>query len=205
MSILTKNLRAWYTGGADLESAFRFLKFRPWNPFLGKFGEEKSKLSFFLENWHKLYLENADSYSDISFLNFQPKIHFFGKFGPKKAKLSVLPENWHPWYLEDAHSYSDISFLNCQPKTRFWANLGQKMPKISDLPGIDAHCISRMDILIPTLVFWISKPKPTFRQSYTYEVKLPVSSDATTQRISRLLICFIWKLEKISKKFCKCW
>ena len=89
----------------------------------------------------------------LVFLISNQKSIFFGKFGPKKAKLSVLPENWHPWYLEDADSYSDISFLNCQPKTRFWANLGQKMPKISDLPGIDAPCISRMDILIPTLVF----------------------------------------------------
>ena len=53
------------------ESRLRLLKFRPENPFLGKFGPKKSNLSFLLENWHKWYVEDADSYFDISFLNFK--------------------------------------------------------------------------------------------------------------------------------------
>ena len=44
--ILTKNWHTWYFGGVDSESRLRFLKFRPQNPFLGKFGPKKSKLCF---------------------------------------------------------------------------------------------------------------------------------------------------------------
>ena len=59
----------WYIGGVDSES--RFLKFRPQNPFLGKFGPTNSKLSLLSENWYIWYLKDTDSYSNISFLNFK--------------------------------------------------------------------------------------------------------------------------------------
>ena len=45
LSILTKNWHTWYFGGLDSESRLRFLKFRPQNPFLDKFGPKNSKLS----------------------------------------------------------------------------------------------------------------------------------------------------------------
>ena len=114
-----------------------------------------------------------------------------GKFGQKKIKFSVLPENWHAWYLENADSYFNIYFLNFKPKTnfwgRFWADLGQKSQICSFCLKTGTHCISRMQILIPKLVFWISKPKSTRPR-----MKLPVLSDVVTQCISRVLICFIW-------------
>ena len=110
-SILTENWHTWNLGGADSESRLRFLKFRPQNTFLGKFGPTKSKLSFCMKiGTNGISGMLVGSYSNTSFLNFQPKS--LGKFGPKKSKSSVLPEKWHTWYLEDADSYSDISFLN---------------------------------------------------------------------------------------------
>ena len=57
--------------GCDSESRLRSLKFRPQNPFLGKFGSKNSKLSILSENWYTWYLKDADSYSNISFLNFK--------------------------------------------------------------------------------------------------------------------------------------
>ena len=61
----------WYIGVTDSESRLRFLKFRPENPFLGKFGTKNSKLSVLSKTWYTWYLKNADSYSSISFLNFK--------------------------------------------------------------------------------------------------------------------------------------
>ena len=41
------------------------------NPFLGKFGPEKPKLSVLPEHWHAWYPGNTDSYSEINFVNFK--------------------------------------------------------------------------------------------------------------------------------------
>ena len=71
-SILTKKWRAGCLRLADSQSGLRFLKFLPQNPFLGKFGPKKSKLSVSRENEHTWYLQDPDSYSNFSFLNFQP-------------------------------------------------------------------------------------------------------------------------------------
>ena len=49
---------------------FRFLKLRPQNSFLEKFGPKKSKVSLLSENWYTWYLKDVDSYCNISFLNF---------------------------------------------------------------------------------------------------------------------------------------
>ena len=51
LSILIENWHIWYFGGVDSKSRLRFLKFRPQNPFLGKFGPKNSKLSVLSENW----------------------------------------------------------------------------------------------------------------------------------------------------------
>ena len=128
------------------------------------------------------------------FSEFPTLNSFLGKFRPKKSKLSVLPENWQSWYLEDGDSYFNITFLNFQPKTDFWANLGQKTQSCPFCLKIGTNDISRMWILILTLVFWISKPKSIFGQSYAREVELPVSSHVVTQCISRVLLCSIWNL-----------
>ena len=51
LSISTENWHTWYFGEADSKSRLRFLKFRPQNQFLGKFGPKNSKLSILSENW----------------------------------------------------------------------------------------------------------------------------------------------------------
>ena len=150
LSILIGNWNTWYIGGADSKSRLRFLKLLTQNPFLSKFGPQKSKLSFLLKNWRNRYLEDADSYSNISFLNFQPKIHFWENLA-KKSKFSVFPENWRTLYLEHVDSYFHIIFLNFQPKIHFWAILALKIQSCSFCLKISTYGISRMLILIPTL------------------------------------------------------
>ena len=83
MSILTENWHRWYIGGVDFESRLRFLKFRPQNPFLDKFGPKNSKLSVLSEHWCTQYLKDADSKSRLRFLKFQPRNHFWSNLGPK--------------------------------------------------------------------------------------------------------------------------
>ena len=61
----------WYLGGSGSGFGLKFLKFRPQNPFWGKFGPKKSKLSVLPENWHTEYLEDDDAHSAISFMNLQ--------------------------------------------------------------------------------------------------------------------------------------
>ena len=80
---MTENWHTWDLGGADYEPRLRFFKFRPQNPFLGKFGPKNSKLLVLPENWRTWYLKDPDSYSDITFLNLQPKIHFWVNLGQK--------------------------------------------------------------------------------------------------------------------------
>ena len=112
LSILIENWHIWYFGGVDSKSRLRFLKFRPQNSFLGKFGLKNSKLSVLCANWCSEYLKDAYSKSRLRFLKFLPQNSFLGKFGPKNSKLSIFSANWYTWYLEDADSYSNISVLN---------------------------------------------------------------------------------------------
>ena len=93
--ILTENWHTWSIGDVNSESSLRFLKFRPQNPFLGKFVPKNSKLSVLSENWCPQYLKDADSESRLRFLKFRPQISFLGKFGPKNSKLSLMSENWY--------------------------------------------------------------------------------------------------------------
>ena len=86
----------------------------------------------------------------------------FPKFRPKISKLSIVTENWLTWYLKDADSYSTINFLKSDPKIYFWANLGPKRQSCPFCLKIGTHSISRMLILILTLVFWISNSKIYF-------------------------------------------
>ena len=93
--------------------------------------------------------------------------------------MSVLPENWHTRYLEDAYFYFAISFLNFQPLIHFWANLGWKIQSRPFFSKICTQSISRMLILISTLVFWISNPNSTFEWIWGKRFKV---------------VCFAWKL-----------
>ena len=170
LSILTENWHTWYIGGFDSESRLRFLKFRPQNPFLGKCGPKKSKLFVGKHGIHGI-LEVQILNPDLDFWNSYPKIHM-GKFGSKKSKLSLFPENWHTWHLDDADSYSNIIFLNFQPYIHFWANLGQKSQSCLFCLKIGTHVMSRLLILVPTLVFWISKSKSIFGQIWTEKLKV---------------------------------
>ena len=97
-------------------------------------------------------MEMLISNADLSFEIPSPK-PIFEQIWAKKVKESFLLKNWHKWYLDDAESYSNNSFLNFQPKIHFWANLGQKSQSCLFCLKIGKNGISRMLILIPTLVF----------------------------------------------------
>ena len=137
------------------------------------------------ENWQtlKALISNAD----LGFWNSDTKIGldldpFLGKFGPKKS-----PENWHTWYLEDVNSYFNISFQNFQPRIHFWENLGQKTQSCPFCLRIGTHCISRMLILISTLVFSISNQTSIFGQMWAKKPKV---------------VCFAWKWAQMVSRRC---
>ena len=157
MSILTEYWHTWYIGDVDSECRLRFLKFWPQNPFLDKFGIKKLKLCVLSENWWSYYLKDADSESRLRFLKFWPQNPFLGKFGSKESDLSVLSEYWYSWFLKDADSES-THFWNFDSRIHVWVNLGPKSQSCLFYLNIGTHGISRMLILTPKLVFWISNP-----------------------------------------------
>ena len=118
MSVLPENWHTWYLGGADSASGLSFLKFRPQNPFLGKFRPKHSKLFVLPENLHSWYIGDADSESRLRISKFRTQNPFLGKYGSKNSK------KWYTKYFEDADSYSNTSFLNFQLKIHFWIELG---------------------------------------------------------------------------------
>ena len=122
------------------------------------------------------------------FSEFRALSLFLGKFGPKKSKLSSLALDWHTECLDDANSYSDINFLSFKPEILFWTNLGRKIQSCSFWLKIGTHGISRMLILIPTIVFWIANPKSIFGQIWAEKVKA---------------VCFAWKLAHTVSR--RCW
>ena len=124
---------------------------------------KNSKLSVLPENWHSWYIGGADSESRLRILKLRPQNPFPGKFGLKKSKLSVLPENWHTWYLGRADSAPRLKFSKFQPQYPFWGRFGPKKSKLPILPKIDTQSISKILILIPTLIFLISNLKSIFR------------------------------------------
>ena len=78
----------------------------------------------------------------------------------------------------------DLKFWNSDPEIHFWANLGWKSPFFLK---IGTHGILTMAIFLPTLVFWISKPKSIFGQIWTKKVKV---------------VCFAWKLVHMLSQSC---
>ena len=77
----------------------------------------------------------------------------FPKFRPKNSKLFIVTENWLTRYLGGADSESRFRFLKFRSQNPFFNKLCLK---------IGTHGISRMLILILTLVFWISNSKIYF-------------------------------------------
>ena len=147
---------------------------------------KNSKLSILTENWLPWYLRGADSESRLRYLKFWHPISVLGKFWPKKLK-SVLSENWHIWCLKKADFYFIISFLKFRPQNQFLAKFGPKSQSCPFGLKVDTHCISRMLILIPTLVFWISNEKTMFGQIWARKVKI---------------IHFGWKLAHMVSRGC---
>ena len=129
-------------------------------------------MSILTKNWHTWYIGGVDSESRLRFLKFQPQKPFLCKFGPKNSKLSVLSENWCSQYLKDADSKSRLRFLKFWTQNPFWANLGPKSQSCPFCLKIGTHGISKMLILIPTLVFWISNPNFLFGQIWAKKVKV---------------------------------
>ena len=79
----------------------------------------------------------------------------------------------------------DLDFWNSDPKIHFWANLGPKIQSCPFCLKIGTHGISRMLILIPTLVFWISNPNFLFGQIWAKKVKVVQFGWKLAHRVSR--------------------
>ena len=73
------------------------------------------------------------------------------------------------------------------PKIHFWANLTSKSQSCSFCLKIDTHGISRMLILIPTLIFWNFNLKFISGQIWTKKIKV---------------VRFIWKLAQMVSRGC---
>ena len=94
----------------------------------------------------------------------------FPKFRPENWKLYILIENAHITYLGGADSKSGLRFLKFRPQNLFLGKFGPK--KSMFCLKIGTHGIWNMLILIPTLVFWISKPKLIFGEIWAEKVKV---------------------------------
>ena len=180
MSILTENWHTWYIGGVDSKSRLRFLKFWPQNPFLGKFGPKKSKLSVLTENWHTWYLGSADSESGLGFLKFN--LIFVGRKSQSCA------------FFLNIGTHGILTMLILIPTYIFWISdpisifgqIGcQKSQNCSFCLKIGTRVIWSWLILVPTLVLWISRPKFIFGQIWTEKLKAVQFSSNLAHRMSR--------------------
>ena len=124
----------------------------------------------------------------------------FPKFRPKNPKLFILTENWQTLYLEGADSKSGLTFLEFRPQNPFVSKFGPKKSKLFFLPEIGPYGISRMLILIPTLVFSISNLKSIFGQiSAKKSQKCLFCLKIGIQSISRILVLIATLVFWISK------
>ena len=129
---------------------YLFSEFLNQNPFLGKFGLKKSKLSILPENWHTDYLEGADSYCDINFLIFQPRIHFWVNLGWKsQSSLFWLKIGTHTRTHTHTHTHTHAHAERERQRDRERQRETERQ----------RERISRILILISTLVFSNFKPK----------------------------------------------
>ena len=99
--------------------------------------------------------------------------------------MSILTENWHTWYIGAADSKSRLRFLKFRPQNPFLGKFGPKIQSCSFWLKLGTHGISRMLILIPTLVFWISNPNFLFGQIWAKKVKVVQFGWKLAHRVSR--------------------
>ena len=97
--------------------------------------------------------------------------------------MFVLSDIWYTWYLGRADSESGLSFWNSDPKIHFWANLDQKSCLF--YLKIGTYVISRYLILVPILVFWLSKLKSIFGQIRIEKLKVVQLGWKLAHRVSR--------------------
>ena len=98
--------------------------------------------------------------------------------------------------------------MNFQPWIHFWTNLGQKSQSCLFCIKIGTHVISRLLILVPTLVFWISKPKSIFGQIWVEKLKVVQFGWKLAHRVSgrcwflfRNYFSQFWNLNPFLDKF----
>ena len=125
------------------------------------------------EKWHWRYLWGVRSESRLRFLKFGSQNPFFGKFGPKIQSCPFCMKIGARSISRILIPNPDLDFWNVDPKIHFWANLGPKTQSCPFCLKIGTHDdISRMLILIPTLVFWISNPNFLFGQIWAKKFKV---------------------------------
>ena len=99
-------------------------------------------------------------------------LHVIGQFPQIYAKkIKVV---YFDWKLERGILEVLIpnpDFWNSDPKIHFWANLGPQIQSCPFCLKIGTYGISRILILIPTLVFWISNFKFLFGQIWAKKDK----------------------------------
>ena len=81
----------------------------------------------------------------------------------------------------------DLHFWNFDPKIHFWANLGLKSQRFPFCQKIGTRGISKILILIPTLVSGISNPNFLFGQIWNKKIKV---------------VRFFWKLARMPSWLC---
>ena len=86
--------------------------------------------------------------------------------------MSILTENWHTWYIGAADSKYRLRFLKFWPQNPLLGKFGPKNSKLSVLSENWYSCISRILILISTLVLQISNPNFLFEQIWAKKVKV---------------------------------
>ena len=94
---------SWHIGGADSESRIRTSKFRPQNPFLGKFGPKIQSCPFCLKIGTHGILKVLIRNLGIEFQNSDPKILFWANLGCKFKVVSfawklALMVYWRCWF-----------------------------------------------------------------------------------------------------------
>ena len=103
----------------------------------------------------------------------------FPQIRPKNSKLSIFTENWHTRSLRGVDLKAALRFLKFRPQNSFLGKFGSKSQSCPFCLKSSTNDISRILILIPTLVFWISNPKFIFGQVWAKKFKV---------------VCFVWNL-----------
>ena len=105
-------------------------------------------------------------------------IEQFPQIQAEKFKVAYLTENWYTWYLGGGDSKSRHRFWKFRSQNPFQVNLGRKSQSCLFCLKIGTHAISRMLILIPTIVFSISKPKSFLGKFRPKKSKLSILAES---------------------------